>query len=157
MLQNIPLEPFGQEGSFALSSVHCWEHTGWPAMSMVSVQTWLSQSGALVLALPQAAPNVRGAGPAASGPGAGVLPEQAHRTNDQVKRSRCMTIYPTGAARGLIADHVTAMLHAMTSDHPTCPRSHPIGSSTSSRSRFLLLIARTPSPHPLRVVPRLTA
>src|SRR5258707_350481 len=69
MLQNIPLEPFGQEGSFALSSVHCWEHTGWPAMSMVSVQTWLSQSGLLVLALTHSMPNSPGPGPCQSGAG----------------------------------------------------------------------------------------
>ena len=70
MLQNWPIEPLGQLGSVALSIVHCCEHTGWPAMSMLLVQTWLSQSGALLLAVAQAAPNVRGAGPPASGPGA---------------------------------------------------------------------------------------
>src|ERR1044071_8445200 len=88
MLHFWPAEPIGQVES--MPKVHFTEHTGWPIMSMLPVQTPLSHSVEVSLTVTQVAPNVRGAGPPASGPGAGVSPEQATRTNDQARRRRCM-------------------------------------------------------------------
>jgi len=59
-------------------------------MSIESVQTWLSQSGAVLLATAHRAPNVPGAGSAASGIDGGVLPEQAQSTNEQTRSNRCI-------------------------------------------------------------------
>ena len=97
MLHLCPIDPFGQDGSCALSSVHVCEHTGWPAISMVFVQGLPPHSLDVSVTVVHVAPNVPGAGPPASGPGGGVLPEQAQRTNDQARRSRCMTSYATAA------------------------------------------------------------
>ena len=91
MLQNWPIEPFGHDGSFALSIVHSCEHTLWPSMSKLFVQGLPMHSLDVSETVVHVAPNVPGAGPPASGPGGGVLPEQAQRTNDQARRSRCMT------------------------------------------------------------------
>src|ERR1700759_4897192 len=72
-------------------------------MSNVLVQTPLSHSVDVSVGVTQVAPNVRAAGPEASGDasgaGAGELPEQAARTNDQERSHRCMTLYPTVAPR----------------------------------------------------------
>src|ERR1044071_1019756 len=88
MLHFWPAEPIGQVES--MPKVHFTEHTGWPIMSMLPVQTPLSPAVEVSLTVAQVAPNVRGAGPPASGPGAGVSPEQATRRNDQARRRRCM-------------------------------------------------------------------
>jgi hypothetical protein len=87
MLHFMPVAPLGQVES--MPNVQRCEHTGWPTMSNVSVQTPLSHSVDVSLAVTQVAPNARGAGPDASA-GAGALPEQAARTNDQARTSRSM-------------------------------------------------------------------
>src|SRR5262249_58424981 len=97
MLHFCPAEPAGQVES--MPNVHFTEHTGWPIMSKLPVHTPLSHSVDVSLTVTHAAPNVRGAGPLASGPGPGALPEHATRTNDHARKRRCM---PKGynAARG---------------------------------------------------------
>jgi len=87
MLHFMPVEPLGHVES--VPNVHFCEHTGWPSMSNVLVQTPLSHSVDVSLAVAQVAPNVRAAGPDASA-GAGVSPEQAARTNDQTRTMRFM-------------------------------------------------------------------
>ena len=92
MLQYLPIEPLGQESSIPLRTVHFCEHTAWPSMSIVPVQTWLSHSVEVSLGVTHVAPNVRAAGPLpASGAGAGALLEQATNANDRARRRRCMS------------------------------------------------------------------
>jgi hypothetical protein len=85
MLHFLPVAPSGQVVS--VPKVHFCEHTGWPIMSIVPVHTPLSHSVEVSLGVPHAAPNVRGAGPAASAAG-GESPEQAATTNDQASTMR---------------------------------------------------------------------
>lgn len=102
MLHFIPAEPLGQVES--VPNVHFCEHTGCPIMSIVPVHTPLSHSVDVSLTIVHAAPNVRGAGPLASGPGAGESPEQAAKRTEQARTMRTMTRrYRRGAARVVTA------------------------------------------------------
>ena len=110
----MPIDPFGHVAPV----VHCCEHTGWPAMSMVLVHTPLMHSVDMLLTIVQAAPNVPGAGPAASGDDGGVVPEQAQTTNDQASTSRYMTRDVTMTSLAPMKDDVIVALHHLTSRSP---------------------------------------
>lgn len=72
-------------------------------MSMVLVQTPLSQSVAVLVAAAQRAPKLRGAGPdPASSVGEESFPEQAPITNDKTRTSDRMAWYPTVAPPELV-------------------------------------------------------
>lgn len=88
MLHFMPADPLGQVES--TPNVQCSEHTGWPSMSIEPVHTPLSHSVELSLTTVHAAPKLRGAGPPASGPGAGASPEQAARANHTARTRRCI-------------------------------------------------------------------
>jgi hypothetical protein len=110
----MPIDPLGHVAPV----VHCCEHTGWPAMSMVLVHTPLMHSVDMLLTIVQAAPNVPGAGPAASGGEGGVLPEQAQTTNDQASTSRYMTRDAIMTSLAPMKDDVIGALHHLTSRSP---------------------------------------
>lgn len=114
----MPFDPVGHIVS--MPTVHCCEHTGWPAMSIVLVQTPLVHSVDVLLTVTHAAPNAPGAGPVASGGGDGELPEQAQRqtTNAQPRSSRCMTCDVTMISLASPADDVIGVLHCLTSRSP---------------------------------------
>ena len=92
MLHFIPLTPLGQVES--VPNVHFCEHTGWPSMSMLPVHTPLSHSVEVSLTVTHVAPKLRGAGPPASGPGAGES-EQAASASQQARTRRCMMVNAT--------------------------------------------------------------
>ena len=83
MLHFMPVAPLGQVES--LPNVHFTEHTGWPIMSNELVQTPLSHSVDVSLAVVHAAPNVRGGGPEASA--GGESPEHAASASDHARAS----------------------------------------------------------------------
>lgn len=88
MLHFCPTEPIGQVES--IPNVHFAEHTGCPTMSMVPVHTPLSHSLDVSLTVTQDAPNVRAAGPFASGPGEAASPAHAARISEQTRTMRTM-------------------------------------------------------------------
>ena len=77
----MPVEPLGHIAS--IPTVHCCEHTGWPSMSNVSVQTWLAHSVDVLLTVTHVAPNT------ASTVGL-ELSVQAQSRNEHARRSRRM-------------------------------------------------------------------
>jgi hypothetical protein len=97
----MPIDPSGQVVS--APNVHFCEHTGWPAMSIVPVQTPLSHSPDESLGVAHAAPKLRGGGPPASGPGPGESLEQAATVSETAseraaRRRRCMLVDGTMGA-----------------------------------------------------------
>lgn len=87
-------------------------------MSKVLVQTPLVHSVDVSVGVTQIAPNVPGAGPAASGDDGGVLPEQAQTTNDQTRASRTMARDVTMTSLAPMKDDVIVALHRLTPRSP---------------------------------------
>jgi hypothetical protein len=87
MLHFMPVDPLGHVAS--IPTVHFCEHTGWPIMSNVLVQTPLVHSVDVSLGVTHIAPKAPGLVLGASGAGF-ESPAQAPSRNKHARRSRCM-------------------------------------------------------------------
>ncbi len=108
MLQNWPIEPFGQVGSAAMCIVHVCEHTGIGNWLKLLVQALPMHSLEVSVTVVQVAPNDPGAGPDASaGDASGVgddeLLEQAARASDNTSKRRCIWQRYNGSSHDRLA------------------------------------------------------
>lgn len=83
MLHFMPVDPLGHVES--IPTVHSCEHTEWPSMSNVFVQTWLAHSVDMSLGFAHVSPNWR----LPVGLGSSV---QAPSNNEHARRNRRMPL-----------------------------------------------------------------